>query len=122
MTGRSGGRPRGTARDLQIFDVRVGDDDLVVISVSSARSTPDALTPAEREVAAATIEGDSTAVIARRRGRSPRTIANQLASIYRKLGVSSRAELAARLFGDVILDGTTTVVRRPSGPSCHRRT
>jgi len=31
------------------------------------------------------------------RSTSERTVANQLAAIYRKLGVSSRAELAARL-------------------------
>lgn len=34
--------------------------------------------------------------IARRRGTSPRTVANQIASIFRKHGVGSRAELVAR--------------------------
>jgi DNA-binding CsgD family transcriptional regulator len=37
--------------------------------------------------------------MARRRDRALRTIANQLASIYRKLGVSTRQELVARLNG-----------------------
>ena len=34
--------------------------------------------------------------IARRRGTSPRTIANQLRSIYSKLGISGRGELIRR--------------------------
>jgi DNA-binding NarL/FixJ family response regulator len=42
--------------------------------------------------------GLSNAAIARARGRSPRTIANQLQSIYRKLGVASRAEMTAYVF------------------------
>lgn len=55
-----------------------------------------ALSAAERAVAQLAIEGASNAVIARRRGTSERTVANQLARLYRKLGVGSRAELAAR--------------------------
>jgi len=43
------------------------------------------------------LEGQSTASVAQARGTSPRTIANQIATIFRKLGVSSRAELAAKL-------------------------
>lgn len=55
------------------------------------------LSPAEREVAALAREGLSNAEIARARGVAVRTIANQLASIFRKLGVGSRVELAAVL-------------------------
>jgi DNA-binding NarL/FixJ family response regulator len=40
--------------------------------------------------------GLSNAEIARSRGRSPRTVANQVAKIFEKLGVSSRSELYAR--------------------------
>lgn len=54
-----------------------------------------ALTPHERQVAALAREGLSNGEIARRRGTAERTVANQLASIYRKLGISSRAELLA---------------------------
>jgi len=86
---------------VEVFDVRVAGEDLVVISIpSDARALRDGLTRAEREITSGTLAGHSTAAIARLRGRSQRTIANQLASIYRKLGVSSRAELAARLFGE----------------------
>jgi DNA-binding CsgD family transcriptional regulator len=56
---------------------------------------PWSLTPSEREVAAAAVAGRSNAAIAAARGCSARTVANQLASIYRKLGINSRGELAA---------------------------
>ncbi len=51
----------------------------------------------EQEVLVLVLEGQSTASVAQARGTSPRTIANQIATIFRKLGVSSRAELAAKL-------------------------
>lgn len=53
------------------------------------------LTAAEREVAAAILEGKSNAAIAKQRKSAVRTVANQVASIFRKLGVHSRGELAA---------------------------
>ena len=55
------------------------------------------LSVAEREVVAGVLRGRTTADIARDRGCAYRTVANQLASVYRKLGVSSRHELVARL-------------------------
>lgn len=55
-----------------------------------------ALTPAEREVAAALLRGWSFGRIAAERGATPRTVANQAQAIYRKLGAASRLELAAR--------------------------
>jgi DNA-binding NarL/FixJ family response regulator len=54
------------------------------------------LTSAERQVVEHVLSGRSNAAIARARSTSSRTVANQLAAIYRKLGVSSRWELAAR--------------------------
>lgn len=54
----------------------------------------DTLTEAERAVATMVIDGLSNAEIATRRGTSVRTVANQLQSLYRKLNVSSRLELA----------------------------
>lgn len=53
------------------------------------------LTPAEQDVAGMLVVGATHAEIARVRGTSVRTVANQAASIYRKLHVGSRAELAA---------------------------
>jgi DNA-binding CsgD family transcriptional regulator len=55
----------------------------------------DQLTGAELQVAAALVEGASNQQIAIARGSSVRTVANQVASIFRKLGVRSRADLAA---------------------------
>jgi DNA-binding NarL/FixJ family response regulator len=55
------------------------------------------LTEAERDVMAALLAGSTNADIARRRRSSERTVANQAQSIYRKLGVRSRNELAAKL-------------------------
>jgi DNA-binding CsgD family transcriptional regulator len=59
-----------------------------------ARSTA-GLTDAERDVLTRILAGDSNETIAKARGSAVRTVANQIASIFRKLGVSSRAELAA---------------------------
>ena len=57
----------------------------------------DQLSPAERAVAGLASLGRSDAEIARQRGASARTVENQLQSAYRKLGVHSRTELAARV-------------------------
>lgn len=58
-----------------------------------------ALPAAEREVALLAAEGHDNRTIAARRGSSVRTIANLLARSYQRLGVSSRAELAALVCG-----------------------
>jgi DNA-binding CsgD family transcriptional regulator len=55
------------------------------------------LTRTKRDVVRLALEGRSNLnlAIAALRGRSARTVANQLASAYEKLRVGSRAELAA---------------------------
>jgi DNA-binding CsgD family transcriptional regulator len=58
---------------------------------------PTCLTATERDVITLVLEGQSNQEIAEARGASYRTVANQLASIYKKLGVASRTELVARL-------------------------
>jgi DNA-binding CsgD family transcriptional regulator len=58
---------------------------------------PPTLSPSEVDVIRLRIDGLSHARIASIRSRSARTVANQLASVYMKLGVSSRVELLARL-------------------------
>ena len=52
---------------------------------------------AEQEVLTLLLYGHDTRAIASKRGTSPRTVANQVASIFRKLGVSSRAALSAKV-------------------------
>jgi DNA-binding CsgD family transcriptional regulator len=56
------------------------------------------VTPAELAVVAGFVEGKSHAEIARGRGTSTRTIANQIACIFRRLRVSGRADLVHFLF------------------------
>ena len=56
----------------------------------------DSLTPTELAVAQAVAEGLSNPQIAARMFISRRTVTTHLTSIFRKLGISSRAELAAR--------------------------
>ena len=53
------------------------------------------LSGAEREVARFAVAGLSNAEIAQKRGVSSRTVANQAASVFRKLGVTSRLGLCA---------------------------
>jgi DNA-binding NarL/FixJ family response regulator len=61
---------------------------------------PDDLTKAEKDVAALVLEGLSNREIAKARGTSVRTIANQVAAIFRKLKVTARVEL-----GQAVLRG-----------------
>lgn len=64
---------------------------------SLPKGTIAGLTPAEEEVLALVLDGHGNAGIAAARKTASRTVPNQLASIFRKAGVSSRAELAARI-------------------------
>jgi DNA-binding NarL/FixJ family response regulator len=52
------------------------------------------LTRAEAAVLDGVLRGLSNAEIARRRGAAVRTVANQLASLFRKLGAHSRLDVA----------------------------
>lgn len=56
-----------------------------------------ALTRAEVAVVRSLVEGRTSAEIARIRGSSERTIANQISAVFRKLGVSGRPELLSYL-------------------------
>lgn len=60
-------------------------------------STLRELSPREREIALLVCEGFSNAEIARRLSKSVLTIKTQLNSVFRKLGVNSRAKLMAML-------------------------
>jgi DNA-binding NarL/FixJ family response regulator len=55
--------------------------------------------PAEHAVVRGLVEGQAYDEIARQRGRSVRTIANQLAAVFRKLRVSGRCQLILALYG-----------------------
>lgn len=77
------------------------DEDLSILSiplVPSSRVTSH-LTDAEREICRFVMLGWSSEHIAKHRDTSERTVANQLASIFRKLEITDRFELAHRLLG-----------------------
>jgi DNA-binding NarL/FixJ family response regulator len=85
--------------------MRHGQDELLVVSTPIGREPPAGLTPAQLGVARAIARGASNAEIARERGTSVKTVANQVASIFARLGVRSRLQVAAAL----------SRVLRPSG-------
>ncbi len=95
--------------DLRVVIVDIGVDDGLergvcrLAFIGHARK-PDGLpmlTSAERSIVRAIGEGKTNAQIAALRGTSSRTVANQIARLFRKIGVASRTELVARcdLFG-----------------------
>ena len=85
---------------VEVFDVHIGEETLVVLSVPiETGASLEKLTPAERDVARAVLRGLSNDEVAQLRGCRPRTVAVQLASIYRKLRISSRSELAVLMSG-----------------------
>jgi len=61
------------------------------------------LSEAELEIVIAVLRGHSNQQIATARGRSTRTVINQLASVYEKLGIHSRRELVIRCGGETPL-------------------
>jgi len=85
---------------LDRLSVRLGSEsvDMVVLGGLAIHSGwRDVLGTTVLEVAALAASGLSDAEIAARRGRSERTISNQLARAYRMLGVGGRSELARGL-------------------------
>lgn len=76
---------------------------LLLVSTPRPDEILDALTPAEREVARLLTESRPHLEIAGLRGTSARTIANQLAAAFHKLGVSGRSELLSRLCRAAVL-------------------
>ncbi len=73
------------------------EHEMVRVSLDPGDDALAPLSEAERDVARRAARGEPTAEIARARGTAESTVTNQLAAIFRKLGVASRAELAALL-------------------------
>jgi len=82
---------------LVVFRIEVGElrFALLTYEISDAARRPP-LTDAEREVLQAIVAGRTNGEIAAMRGTAPRTVANQVARVFQKLNVRSRAELAVR--------------------------
>ncbi len=82
----------------RLAEVSIQGDTLLVGSYPLLdESRISALTEAERKVLVHLLRGSTYADIAQRRQTSVHTVANQVQSIFRKLSVKSRAELASRL-------------------------
>ena len=77
--------------------VSVDGEQLIVGEVGDRPSVQVGLSKAESAVAMLAARGMTNAQIARERGTSASTVANQLERVYRALGVASRAELPSRL-------------------------
>jgi DNA-binding CsgD family transcriptional regulator len=95
------GADDGAARPpdgLERRDVELGGQRYVVLSYPALpRASLLGLSDVESAVARAVAAGQTNDEIAACRGRSVFTIQNQLARIYKKLGLASRAELSALL-------------------------
>lgn len=81
--------------------VRIGSAELeVLVTGTRARAgATDLFTLAERDVADAVLRGMTDADIARARGTSVRTVANQMRRLFAKVGARSRGELRAKILG-----------------------
>jgi DNA-binding NarL/FixJ family response regulator len=87
-----------TGEPRSICFMRLGEAEFAVISAPMApRALPGNLTAAEASVLSAVALGRSNRQIAAERQTSIRTVANQVASLYRKVRVASRAELVLQL-------------------------
>jgi len=90
--------PEVGASELELAELSVGGARVRVLSFDRLPGWIERrLTEAERAVLELILDDVAPAEIARRRSTSARTVANQLASIYRNLGVLSRTELMALL-------------------------
>lgn len=86
---------------VERFEIALGERALGVLAVEpGTRTAAVQLTPAEREVANGIALGRSNQEIAETRRVSSHTVAKQLRSIYEKLGVGNRSELARLLVQD----------------------
>ncbi|MEM6929286.1 MAG: helix-turn-helix transcriptional regulator [Myxococcota bacterium] len=85
---------------LRLSRLQVDGETLFVLSAPLPSPDPlPGLTPAEADVLDKVLAGHSNHEIAQLRGTKVRTVANQVASLFRKAGVSGRAELVAWVFG-----------------------
>lgn len=75
------------------------------------------LTPAEQEVALLLLKGYSHKAVARRTDRSDQTVRQHATSVYRKSGLSGRAELAAFFLEDLMLPRRSHGNASPPAPN-----
>jgi TolB-like protein/DNA-binding CsgD family transcriptional regulator len=80
-------------------------------------STDEILSPREIEIARAYAQGDTYQGIAARLGIAPSTVRTHLATIYRKLEVSTKLDLRRRIGADGPAEAATDLPPRPDKPS-----
>lgn len=86
------------AEALERLDLTLGGSKIGVVAISALEVHPtwkQRLPPQLLAVAQLAAEGTSDEEIARRRGRSVRTVSNQLGRAFKLMGIGSRAELAS---------------------------
>jgi DNA-binding NarL/FixJ family response regulator len=106
---------------ITVPSYRMRDGQLAVLLPRVELELSRHFSPAVVEVCALALQGCSHAEIATRRGTSARTVANQLASAFRRLGVSGRLELLAAVARLQVRAHRGDGVRpapAPSGPVC----
>jgi DNA-binding CsgD family transcriptional regulator len=86
--------------DARLHEIEVNGERFLVVSYPLRELVAGKLSATEAEVALLAMNGLSNAQIAETRGTSVRTVANQMASVLRKLGVASRRQLVSVLLGD----------------------
>ena len=94
----AGAEPASTGLRAARFQL-AGEDYAVLSYPHPAFAPPAVLTSTEQEIFSALLNGQSNQQIATSRTRALRTVANQVAAIFQKLGVGSRAELMAKFSG-----------------------
>ena len=94
-------RERGRERDAWRSSAQAALDGLA--RAIDAQFTAWRLTAAEREVALLLLKGYSHKQVAQATGRGERTARQHAATVYRKAGLDSRAELAAYFLEDLML-------------------
>jgi DNA-binding NarL/FixJ family response regulator len=92
------GAVEGGQDGVEVAVLQIDDVEIVVLGLRAEVTVPE-LSQAEQGVVQLVLDGCSNQEVARRRGASVKTVANQLQMIYRKLGIGSRFELATRLGG-----------------------
>lgn len=91
--------PTAAGVRARVADVQAGAELLRVVAWEppAASATLRGLSPSEHAVVEAVVAGLSNTAIARARGTSDRTVANQVAAVFKKLRVNSRSELVRLL-------------------------
>jgi DNA-binding NarL/FixJ family response regulator len=86
-------------RPAKSFTIGIHQTTLVFTCELTPRGGAENLTSSERAILVELLEGWSNRAISEQRGTSERTVANQVAVIFRKFRVSTRRELSAKLLG-----------------------